>query len=61
VVNSRGEVAAVGAVIHRDGRAVPPVPTIPNEPFPVLLTDTGTVAGNPAQFGTGPATLWLGC
>lgn len=54
-VNRHGTAAALTAVIHRDGTAVPLDPS----GYAVLLTDSGAVAGNESYLGE--PRFWFGC
>jgi hypothetical protein len=53
-VNNTGTIAAAGAIIHRNGKAVPLGGFIP-----VVLTDRGTAAGANGLFT--PPIVWTGC
>jgi uncharacterized membrane protein len=55
-VNRRGTVGAVGAIIHRDGRAV----SLGADARPLVVTDRGTAAGNTREYYGEPVT-WTGC
>jgi hypothetical protein len=54
-INSTGTIAAIGAIIHRDGRAVP----LGDNAVPIVLTDRGTAAGMFGFFT--PPVIWTGC
>jgi hypothetical protein len=55
-VNRWGTVGAVGALVHRNGQAVP----LGGDARPLVVTDRGTAAGNTSQF-FGEPVVWTGC